>query len=51
MAKAPGTPPVNEDSFVADRRNFFHSFRSFTTGTVIAVAVILFLLALFLVWL
>ena len=48
MAHRPATPPVTEDAFLADRQAFWNSFTSFTTGSVIAIAVLLILMALFL---
>jgi hypothetical protein len=48
MAQAPSTSPVTEEAFIADRQNFWNSFTSFTIGSAIAVAVILILMALFL---
>jgi hypothetical protein len=48
MAQVSGTPPVTEEAFLADRQNFWNDFTIFTTGSVIAVAVILILMALFL---
>jgi hypothetical protein len=48
MAQSPTTPSITEDAFLADRQKFWRSFTSATFGTVIAVAVILVLLALFL---
>jgi hypothetical protein len=49
MAQSPTIQPVTEDAFLADRQKFWQSFTSATLGTVITVAVILALLALFLV--
>ena len=48
MAQTSGTAPVTEAAFLADRQNFWNGFTMFTTGSVIAVAVILILMALFL---
>ncbi len=41
--------PLTEDAFLADRQRFWASFTSFTTGSVIAVVVLLILMAIFLV--
>jgi hypothetical protein len=48
MAQAPSLSPITEEAFLADRQSFWNSFTSFTIGSVIAVAVILILMALFL---
>lgn len=48
MAQTSGTAPVTEEAFLADRQNFWNGFAMFTAGSVIAVAVILILMALFL---
>ena len=48
MAQAPGASPITEQAFLADRQSFWNSFTTFTLGSVIAVAVILILMALFL---
>jgi hypothetical protein len=48
MAQAPNMPPITEEAFFADRQSFWNSFTSFTIGSVIAVAAILILMALFL---
>lgn len=51
MDQAPSTtlPPVTEEAFLADRQKFLASFTSFTTGSVIALVVLLVLMAIFLV--
>jgi hypothetical protein len=51
MAQTPSssTAPLTEDALIADRQKFWTSFTSFTTGAVIVVAVVLILMALFLV--
>jgi hypothetical protein len=49
MAQAPGTSPITEEAFLADRKSFWNSFTSFTIGSVVVVVAILILLALFLV--
>jgi hypothetical protein len=41
--------PVTEEAFLADRQRFWASLCSATTGTVIALAVLLALMAFFLV--
>ncbi len=48
MAQTSATPPVTEEAFLADRQSFWNGFTTFTAGSVIAVAVILILMALFL---
>jgi hypothetical protein len=48
MAQTSGAAPVTEEAFLADRQNFWNGFTAFTTGSVMAVAVILILMALFL---
>ena len=48
MDQASSTPPITEEAFIADRQSFWNSFTSFTTGSVIAVAALLVLMALFL---
>ncbi len=51
MAQIPPTetPPVSEEAFIADRQKFWGEFTSFTTSSVIGVAILLVLLAIFLV--
>jgi hypothetical protein len=49
MAHPPSAPPVTEEAFLADRQHFWNGFTSFTFGSVITIAVILVLMALFLV--
>ncbi len=51
MAQSPSTVPnpVTPDAFLADRQAFWTSFCSFTTGSAIAVAVLLVLMLIFLV--
>ena len=51
MAQAPSPSPaqISEDAFLADRQQFWQGFCSFTTGSVIAVVVMLVLMAIFLV--
>ena len=48
MAQAPSMPPITEEAFLADRQSFWNGFTTFTAGSVIAMAVILILMALFL---
>jgi len=48
MDQASSAPPITEETFVSDRQSFWNSFTSFTTGSVIAVAMILILMAGFL---
>jgi hypothetical protein len=48
MAQGSDLPPVSEEAFLADRQNFWNSFTSFATGSVVVVAVGLALMALFL---
>jgi hypothetical protein len=50
MANPPSSSsaPLTEDAFIADRQKFLSSFIGFTTGSVIFVAVLLILLAIFL---
>ncbi len=48
MAQTPGTPPVTEEAFFADRQSFWNGFTTFTAGSVIAVVMVLVLMALFL---
>jgi hypothetical protein len=45
----PTSPPVTEDAFLADRQAFFSWFTGATTYAATGVAVILILLAIFLV--
>ncbi|HET6182803.1 MAG TPA: hypothetical protein VFA03_04340 [Acetobacteraceae bacterium] len=51
MAQAPTRfgGPVSEEEFLADRQRFWFGFTKFTMGTAIAIAVLLILLAVFLV--
>lgn len=48
MAQTSGTAPLTEEAFLADRQGFWNSFTAFVTGSAIAVAVLLILMALFL---
>lgn len=51
MAQAPSTsplPPVTEDEFLADRKKFFSAFGSFTTASVVFLAIVMILMAIFL---
>ena len=48
MAQTSGTPPITEEAFLADRQSFWNSFTAFVVGSAITVAVVLILMALFL---
>lgn len=50
MADIPSSSPapLTEDAFLADRQKFLSSFIGFTTGSVIFLAVLLILMAIFL---
>jgi hypothetical protein len=50
MAQPPATgpAPVTEDAFLAERQKFWSGFTGFTLGSVIFVAVLLILMAIFL---
>ncbi len=41
-------PPVTEEAFMADRQKFYDSFGGFTTGSVIFLAIVMILMAIFL---
>lgn len=51
MSTAPETirAPLTEEAFLADRQKFWGDFTGFTTGSVIAVVVLLIAMAIFLV--
>lgn len=51
MAEATTADPgaITEDALLADRQRFWHGFTTATTGAVIAIAVLLILMAFFLV--
>lgn len=49
MAQSPSPAPVTEDAFMADRQKFWNGFCSFTTGTVIALVLLLVAMLVFLV--
>jgi len=51
MAQMPSTAPapLTEDAFVADRQSFWSSFTTFITVSVIVLALIIILMAIFLV--
>ena len=42
-------PSITVDQFLADKRHFFQTFTMFTIGNVIVIALILILMAIFLV--
>jgi hypothetical protein len=42
-------PSITVDQFLADKRHFFHAFTMFTVGNVVLIALILILMAIFLV--
>lgn len=48
-ASATNLAPVTDDAFLADRQRFWGSFSHFVLGCVIALAIMLILMAIFLV--